>query len=205
MKLAAFSQLKARGRAIGQIYFSLIEAKFQCSHLSILRQLGTPSDRLVEPEYMRLLEREGELIIGINNYYESLLEILTSVELSFKRTSELTQQVDEIEHLNESVNDHVDSRIDQFEERIRNELRSLPREITINFLEPRHAQVISTYNAQAASSITDPIMNEMYREMRDYINSHIEWPIDHFLTYLEREIRGEENEALQAWRVQVSP
>jgi len=206
MKIQAYSQLKARKRAIGQIYFSHIEAKLRCKLLSILRELGTPGDPMFNDEYMRWIKREGELIIKSNEYYEMLLEIMTLVELSFKRSPELEQRVDEIERLNESVIDHVENRVQHFEERIRDTLRLLPREVNINLnLEPGHVQVIRTYNAGAARSLTDPIMNEMYGETRNYINTNIEWPIDNLLIYLDRELNGEDNEALQAWRVRISP
>ena len=67
-----------------------------------------------------------------------------------------------------------------------------------------HVQVIRTYSGTIAESLTDPIMNEMYDEMQEYIITNIVKPIDHLLVYLDREINGEDNKALQVWRVRIS-
>jgi|GEM_PF-3916371 hypothetical protein len=167
--------------------------------------LGTPSDPAVNDDYIRCMKREDELLTELNRYYENLLEIMVLVELSFKRTQELEHRIDLIEILNESVNDHVNNRIEQFKDRIRDALSSLPVERKIIFLRPGHAQLLTRYNARSAILSTDHIMAEMDEEMRHYINSHIEWPVDELLVYLKRELDGEDNEALQAWRVQISP
>lgn len=205
-KLQAYSKLKGRKRAIAQIYFSLFEAKLRCARYSIFKEmLGTPSDPAAYDDYIRCVKMESDLSTEITKYYENLLEIIVMIEISFKRTPELKNKVDLIEILNESVNDQMADKIDQFEDRLREALSSIPFEREIKSISSGHFRMITRYDARVAISLTDRIIKEMEKEISIYINTNIEWPIDDLLFYLKRELDGEDNEALQAWRIQISP
>jgi len=152
------------------------------------------------------MKREDDLSTELNRYYENLLEIMVLIELSFKHTEELEHKVDLIEKSNKSINDQMNNIIEQFKDRIREALSSIPVETEPIFPCPGHVRLIRRYDARSAISSTDHIMTEiMDKVVKFYINSHIVWPIDELLVYLKRELDGEDNEALQAWRVQISP
>jgi hypothetical protein len=92
-KLDTYSQLQGKNRVLGQIYFSLISERFMSERFDLFRmKCGKASDPLMVYELKRHTELADKYQLELNGYYSDILELLSSIELVFKKSEQLNKK-----------------------------------------------------------------------------------------------------------------
>lgn len=201
-----YSKLQGKKRVLGQIYFSLISERFMSSRLDAFRiKCGKASDPMVMYELKRHTESADKYQFELNELYSEILELLSSIELVYKKSEQIKQKINNIIKLNEAVNSDQEKMMKLFNQKISERISAIQPKIEF-IIEPNNIKIITTYNADILSKATDPIFNKAIDvDLPDYINRCIQWPFDDLLNYLKNELQGKDNEELQVWRIQCSP
>lgn len=204
-KYETYTKLNGKKRILGQIYFSLITERVICLRIEVFKEkCGKASDPTVSYELKRHAELADKFQFELNECYSDILELLSSIELVFKRSDQLYQKINTIIKLNEAVNDDQEKMMNFFREDFSKTISAIRPRIDIIPMQG-DITTITTYNTKELVSTMNPVFQRSKKYVGDYINTHIQWPFDDLLIDLKNEIQGKDNEALQAWRVQISP